>query len=83
MAPKKRGKPKKISPPKVVKQEVIDTAPFHVIFPITLVHKDGVTTKTCYFQHESHLKKYIQRHQLKKSECKISNTEPRIKNEEV
>lgn len=77
MSPKKRGKPKKISPPKVVKQEVIETAPFHIIFPITLVHKEGTNTKTCYFQHPDHLKKYILRHKLKKAECKITDTLPR------
>ena len=83
MSPKKRGKPKKINPPKVTKLEPIETIPFHMMFPITLVHKDGTTTKTCYFQHESHLKKYILRNKLKPTQCKISTTEPRNSNEAI
>jgi len=83
MAPRKRGNPKKISPPKVSKQDILEVLPFHIMFPITLVHKEGNISKTCYFQHESHLKKYIQKNKLKPNQCKISNTEPRNRNDEV
>lgn len=41
-------------------------------FPYKLVHKDGKETRKCYFQCEEHMKKHIERYNLKKKDIKIS-----------
>jgi len=79
MAPRKRKSPKKIVPPKEVKETIIETAPFHLIFPFTLIHKEGTALKYCYFQVKEHLDKYVHRHQLKSKDFKVEITKPREK----
>lgn len=37
-------------------------------FPWKLTYKDGKEKRTCYFQTESHMKKHIERSNLKKKE---------------
>lgn len=81
MAPRKRKAPKKITPPKDVKETVIHTAPFHIIFPITLIYKENKQTKFCYFQVKEHLDKYISRFKLKPKDYKIEETKPRTNGE--
>ena len=76
MAPRKGKTTKKISPPKEVKETFIDTPPFHIVFPFTLMHKEGKVVKYCYFEAEEHLKKYIIRLNLKKGQFTITPTEP-------
>lgn len=73
MAPRKR----KVQPPKETNYSVIETSPFHITFPITLIHKEGTVVKYCYFQVEEHLKKYLERLKLKPKDCKIEKTKPR------
>ena len=34
-------------------------------FPIKLIHKENKDSKTCYFECEDHLSKYLKRHNLK------------------
>ncbi len=41
-------------------------------FPWKLVHKDGKEKRTCYFQTEAHMKKHIERYNLKKKEYTAS-----------
>lgn len=82
MAPRKRKPTKKISPPKDVKESVIETLPFHITFPITLTHKDGKNIKNCYFQVKEHCDKYIKRLNLKPKDYTVKETEPRISNGE-
>lgn len=79
MAPRKRKSPKKIVSPKEVKETNIETAPFHLIFPFTLIHKEGPDLKYCYFQAKEHLNKYVDRHQLKSKDFKVETTKPREK----
>jgi hypothetical protein len=43
----------------------------HVGFPWKLIHKDLKENKTCYFQCEEHMLKYIERYKIKKKDCKI------------
>jgi hypothetical protein len=81
MAPRKRKPVKKIHPPKESKEVVIETAPFHITFPITLIHKEGKSTKYCYFQVKEHLDKYIKRLKLKSKDYKIEKTKPRTNEE--
>lgn len=38
--------------------------PYYETFPYRLEHKEGKGKKLCYFQHESHVVKYIERHKL-------------------
>lgn len=40
----------------------------HDTFPWKLVHQDGKDKKTCFFQNEGHMKKYIDRYKLKKKD---------------
>lgn len=77
MAPRKRKSTKKVQPPKETDSSVIETVPFHITFPITLIHKEGTSTKYCYFQVKEHLEKYIERLNLKPKDCKIEQTKPR------
>lgn len=37
-------------------------------FPYRLETKEGKTKKVCWFSHESHVHKYIERHKLKKND---------------
>jgi len=70
------------------KRKVVDTptqtpnilgtvAPFHITFPFTLTHKEGRDIKICYFCAKEHLKSYLNRLKLKKSEYTIEPTKPR------
>ena len=77
MTSRKRKSTKKVQPPKETNSSVIETAPFHLTFPITLIHKEGTSVKYCYFQVEEHLKKYLERLKLKPKDCKIEQTKPR------
>lgn len=43
----------------------------HSNFPVKLIHSEGDTIKTCYFQNESHAKKYIDRSNLKKNDYQM------------
>lgn len=86
----KKKKPVKVKPqskrqpPK--EQIIIETQPFHVCFPFTLVHKDGKDKKeerVCYFVCQEHLDKYISRYKLNKKDYTISETTERKRNNEV
>ena len=85
MAPRKKksSTTKKVQPPKDVTSSIIETAPFHITFPITLIHKEGKSVKYCYFQVKEHLEKYIKRLKLKPKDYKIEETQPRNKSEEI
>jgi len=72
---------KKIKP-KLTKAQLIDllvVPPLHIGFPYTLHHKDGKDKKSCYFSCVEHMKKYIQKNKLKKVDCKVEQTKPRIR----
>lgn len=62
-------------------KEEIPVEPFHIMFPIKLIHKDGKDEKVCYFMCKEHLQSYIKRYKLKKDQVKIENTPPRISGE--
>lgn len=68
---------KKSSSPKDDKENQIKALPFHITFPITLIHKEGSYIKYCYFQVEDHLHKYLKRNNIKPKNFKIENTKPR------
>jgi len=79
----RKKKPVKVKPQskreKPKEEIVLDVAPFHEFFPLTLVHKDRNQEKVCYFVCQEHLDKYISRYKLNKKDYKISKTEPRKK----
>lgn len=80
---KKTSKPRtnrRVSPPKKVEYDAMAYMPetsFHEVFPLTLEHKDTTEFKICYFVCEEHMKKYIQRYNLKKGSYKFYETVPR------
>lgn len=82
----RKKKPVKVKPQskreKPKEEVVIDVAPFHETFPLTLVHKDLNQEKVCYFVCQEHLDKYLSRYKLKKKDYKVSKTEPRKKSNE-
>lgn len=84
MAPRKKrsSTTKKVHPPKDTITPVVETAPFHITFPITLIHKEGKLIKYCYFQVKEHLDKYIKRLKLKPKDYKVEKTQPRNQSEE-
>ncbi len=61
------------------KEDLLEIPPFHIMFPFTLHHKDGKVKKSCYFCSSEHMKSYITRYKIKKAECTIEKTQPRIK----
>ena len=67
-APKPRAK--KVQEPAVdiVAVEPNDSKFPYETFPYRLEHKEVNGKKICWFQHESHATKYIERHKLKKKE---------------
>jgi hypothetical protein len=77
IAPKTRAK--KVAEPAVniVATEHNETKFPYETFPYRLEHKEGNGKKICWFQHESHATKYIERHKLKKKdyilECSFVN----------
>lgn len=75
MARKRRATPQKIRPPKQSPLNFFDVLPFHISFPITLHHKSE--NKFCYFLDEFHLKKYMDRCNLKLKDVEISQTTSR------
>lgn len=40
-------------------------------FPIKLVHAEGNTKKTCWFQNQNHLDKYLSRNKLKPKDYEV------------
>jgi hypothetical protein len=76
-APKPRAK-KVVEPAvNVVVAEHNDTKFPYETFPYRLEHKEEKGKKICWFQHESHATKYIERHKLNKKdytlECSFVN----------
>jgi hypothetical protein len=76
-APKPRAK-KVVEPAvNIVAAEHSDTKFPYETFPYRLEHKEGTGKKICWFQHESHATKYIERHKLNKKdytlECSFVN----------
>lgn len=64
---------KRVSTPR--SQIIVETPPFHITFPITLIDKRE--KKICYFQCEPHMRAYIDRYKLKKTEIIIQETTPK------
>jgi hypothetical protein len=58
-------------------QQYYDLPPFHVSFPVTLDLKNDPEKKRCFFQCKEHMESYIKRHNLKKKDYIISETEKR------
>lgn len=52
---------------------------FYPGFPIRIEHKDGNDKKTCWFQCQNHLDKYVTRSKLKKSDYTVEYEDPRLK----
>lgn len=72
---KKRKVTAKVKPPKTTSTPILDVPPLHISHPYTLYHKSE--KKHCYFSHESHLKKYIERSKLKPKDFTVSRTKPK------
>lgn len=68
ITPKTRAK--KVAEPAVniVATEHNETKFPYESFPYRLEHKEGNSKKICWFEHETHATKYIERHKLKKKE---------------
>jgi hypothetical protein len=68
--PAAKPRAKKVVEPAVniVAAEHSDTKFPYETFPYRLEHKEGTGKKICWFQHESHATKYIERHKLQKKE---------------
>lgn len=62
---------KKESNTKVVIENLDEQFPFDQ-FPWKLIYVDGKEKKTCYFQHEVHMKKHIDKYKLNKKDYKAS-----------
>lgn len=77
--PATKPRAKKVVEPavNVVVAEHNDTKFPYETFPYRLEHKEGNGKKICWFQHESHATKYIERHKLNKKdytlECSFVN----------
>lgn len=68
----KKNNPKNQKMPKKKLPKVEDKPSFpHSNFPVKIIHAEGEIIKTCYFQNESHAKKYIDRSKLKKTEYQM------------
>lgn len=79
MAKRTKKTTAKVKPPsrRIVKptQVEIETPPFHITFPITLILKKE--NKNCYFQCEHHLNSYLKKANLKKTDYKVLETVPK------
>jgi len=64
-------KKKKQVSEEIISKDINEEFP-HDQFPWKLVHKDGNEKKTCYFQNEGHMKKHIERYNLKKKDYQTS-----------
>jgi hypothetical protein len=74
-----KRKGKQIKPKAVKVEENVDLSilPFHLYFPIHLIHKDGKEEKNCFFKDEIDMKKYIKRYKLKPKNYTVKDTESR------
>lgn len=79
---KKRNNTIRVNPPKEAPSVGITTQKsetFFATFPFELKHKDGDESKTCWFSDETHMKKYINRYNLKTGSYTITNRTPNTK----
>lgn len=78
---RKKTTKRTVNPPKVIKEELVFTLPFHETFPFTLKHLKSPEKRVCYFQCKEHMNKYIERSKMSKKEYKIEETQPKDEEE--